>query len=134
VFSHPLGGSFNTPPAGGAFPQPLPNLPGIPVDGGLFTVDVANHSLTSDVSNGFMFPSGPSRRYVASIKSNGVESFSSLPGGESGVPGNQFNVNLLPLWLTNESFPLINRIENTPALIIHINVFRPLLLGPLLGR
>jgi penicillin amidase len=114
LFTHPLGGPFNTPPAGGAFPQPLPNLPGIPTDGGLYTVDVGNHALNRDQSNGFMFPSGPSRRYVASIKSGGIESFSALPGGESGVPGNQFNVNLLARWLTNEAFRLRTDVSDPP--------------------
>jgi len=114
LFTHPLGGPFNTPPAGGAFPQPLANLPGVPVDGGLYTVDVGNHPINRDESNGFMFPNGASRRYVASIKPGGVESFSSLPGGASGVPGNQFNVNLLPLWLTNEAFPLRTDVIDPP--------------------
>jgi acyl-homoserine lactone acylase PvdQ len=29
---------------------------------------------------------------------------SSLPGGTSGVPGTPFYVNLLPSWLTNDTF------------------------------
>jgi penicillin amidase len=135
VFTHPLGGPFNTPPAGGAFPQSLPNLPGIASDGGLYTVDVANHPINRDTANGFMFANGPSRRYIAAINSGGIDSVSSLPGGESGVPGDQYNLNLLPAWLTNETYPLINNIDNSPSLIISIEVFRPLLggiLGPLL--
>lgn len=32
VFAHPLGGNFSTPPAGGTFAQPLPGLPGVPID------------------------------------------------------------------------------------------------------
>ena len=86
VLAHPLGGPFNIPPAGGAFPQPLPNLPGIPTDGGLHTVDLGNHQINRDNSNGFMFLGGPSLRYVASIESDGIKSVSSLPGGQSGVP------------------------------------------------
>jgi penicillin G amidase len=129
VFAHPIGGPFSTPPAGGAFPQPLANLPGVPTDGGLYTVDVGNHPINANQSNGFMFTAGASRRYVASIKSNAVDSVSSLPGGESGVPGNQFNLNLLPLWLTNEAFPLVSNIDNSPNLVIRIDIFRPLLGG-----
>ena len=53
-----------------------------------------------------MFAAGPALRYVASIESDGIESVSSLPGGQSGVPSSQFYVNLLPRWLTNETFPL----------------------------
>jgi penicillin amidase len=106
VLAHPLGGAFNIPPANGAFPQPLANLPGIPTDGGLHTVDIGNHQFNRDNSNGFMFTGGPARRYVASVESDGIASVSSLPGGESGVPNSQFYVNLLPRWLTNETFPL----------------------------
>ena len=132
VFAHPLGGPFSTPTAGGAFPQPLPNLPGVPTDGGQHTVDFGTHLMNRDTSNGFMFTAGPSRRFVASIKSNGVEAVTGLPGGESGVMGNQFNVNLLPGWLTNDAFPLISNIDNSPTLVISVEVFRPLLNIPIL--
>jgi penicillin amidase len=114
VLAHPLGGPFNIPPAGGAFPQPLPNLPGIPADGGLHTVDLGNHPITRDNSNGFMFTGGPARRYVASIESDGIKSVSSLPGGESGVPGSPFYLNLLRRWLTNETFPLRTDLVDVP--------------------
>jgi penicillin amidase len=106
VIAHPLGAPFSIPAAGGAFPQPLPNLPGIPVDGGLHTIDPANHPINRDNSNGFMFGAGPAHRYVASIGPDGITSVSSLPGGESGVLGSPFHVNLLPRWLTNETFRL----------------------------
>lgn len=114
VLAHPLGGAFNIPPAGGAFPHPLPNLQGIPTDGGLHTVDLGNHQFNRDNSNGFMFIAGPSRRYVASIVSDGIRSVSSLPGGESGVPSSQFYVNLLRRWLTNETFPLRTDVVDVP--------------------
>ena len=106
VLAHPLGGPFNSPPANGAFPQPLPALPGIPADGGLHTVDLGNHQFNRNNSNGFMFAAGPSLRYVASIDSNGITSVSSLPGGQSGVPGSPFYADLLGRWLTNETIPL----------------------------
>jgi penicillin amidase len=125
VFAHPIGGSFNTPPAGGAFPQPLPNLPGVSIDGGLYTVDVGNHPFDRDESNGFMVTFGVSRRYVASMTPEGVESFSIIPGGASGVPGDAFSVNLLPLWLTNESVPLIHDIDSLPAQTVSVETFRP---------
>jgi penicillin G amidase len=53
-----------------------------------------------------MFRFAPSLRYVASIESDGITSVSSLPGGQSGVPGSPFYLNLLGRWLTNEAFPL----------------------------
>ena len=114
VLAHPLGAPFSIPPAGGAFPQPLPNLPGIPTDGGLHTVDLGNHQITRDNSNGFMFPGGPALRYVASIESDGIESVSSLPGGQSGVPSSPFYLNLLRRWLTNEAFPLRTDVVDVP--------------------
>lgn len=106
VLAHPIGGPFSVPPAGGAFPQPLPNLPGIPIDGGLHTVDQGTHQINRDTANGFMFSFAPALRYVASLESAGIESVSSLPGGQSGVPGSPFYLNLLGRWLTNEAFPL----------------------------
>jgi penicillin G amidase len=115
VLSHPIGGRFSIPPAGGAFAQPLPNLPGIPIDGGLHTVDQGTHQINRDNSNGFMFSSAPALRYVASIESDGIESVSSLPGGQSGVPSSQFYLNLLGRWLTNESFPLRTDVVGVPG-------------------
>ena len=114
VLTHPLGGPFNIPPAGGAFPQPLSNLPGIPIDGGLHTVDQSTHQINQNNSNGFMFRAGPSLRYVASLESDGIESVSSLPGGQSGVPSSPFYVNLLRRWLTNEAFPLRTDVVDVP--------------------
>jgi penicillin amidase len=116
VLTHPLGGPFNIPPAGGAFPQSLANpaLPGISVDGGLHTIDLGNHPINRDNSNGFMFAGGPAHRYVGALKIFGVDAVSSLPGGSSGVPGNQFYVNLLPRWLTNETFPLRTDVVDVP--------------------
>ena len=114
VLAHPLGGPFNIPSAGGAFPQPLPDLPGIPTDGGLHTVDLGNHQINRNNSNGFMFAGGPSLRYVASLESDGIESVSSLPGGESGVPSSQFYLNLLRRWLTNDTFPLRTDVVDVP--------------------
>jgi penicillin amidase len=114
VLTHPLGAPFSIPPASGAFPQPLPNLPGIPVDGGLHTVDQSTHQVNQSNSNGFMFRGAPSLRYVASLESGGIESVSSLPGGQSGVPNSQFYLNLLGRWLTNEAFRLRTDVVDIP--------------------
>jgi penicillin amidase len=106
----PLGAPFSIPPAGGAFPAPLASdgLPGIPVDGGNSTVDVAGNRLLDDSPAGFVFRAGPSRRYIARahIFGRGFESEASLPGGQSGVLGSPFYANLLEEWLTNQTHPL----------------------------
>jgi penicillin amidase len=127
VLAHPIGGSFSTPPAGGTFAQPLPGLPGIPTDGGLFTVDVAGGALRNDSSNGFLFDAGPVRRTVSSVQSigRGIEGVSSLPGGESGEIGSPFHLNLLGRWLTNDVFPLRQDILDLPGHIAEVNAFAP---------
>jgi penicillin G amidase len=106
VFSHPLGGPFDIPPAGGAFPAPLAGLPGIPTDGGHGTVDAASHDARARTVNGFMFGSGPVRRNVVEGRRHEFRAVTSLPGGTSGVLGSPFYANLLPAWLTDEAFPI----------------------------
>jgi penicillin G amidase len=105
TLDHPLGGPFDIPPAFGAFPQPLADLPGIPTDGGFDTVDAATHDVRADATGDFGFGGGPANRYVAEPRAPGdVYAESSLPGGPSGVPGTPWYVNLLPSWLTNDTF------------------------------
>jgi penicillin amidase len=106
VFAHPLGGPFGIPPAGGAFPDPLPGLPGIPTDGGFQTVDASNHVLRAGDANAFMFNAGPVRRFVSERAREEARSESIWPGGTSGVLGSPWYLNFLPLWLTNEAIPL----------------------------
>jgi penicillin amidase len=116
VMDHPLDGSLNIPPAAGAFPAPLADLPGIPTDGGFDTVDAATHDARADAANDFMFGGGPANRFVAEARGPGqVVAESSLPGGASGVPGQPFYVNLLPGWLTNDTFPLRQDVDDLAA-------------------
>ena len=107
VFSHVFGAPFSIPPAGGAFPPPLPNLPGIPTDGGFETVDAATHNVRATSVNGFMFGSGPNDRFVSNARHNGMRAVSALPGGTSGILSSPFYFNLLPGWLVNDAFPLL---------------------------
>jgi len=46
---------------------------------------------------------------VAEASAPGVQAESVWPGGTSGVLGSPFYVNLLPLWLTNDTIPLLYR-------------------------
>lgn len=109
VLSHTLGGPFNIPPAGGAFPPPLPGLDGIPMDGGLGSVDAAIHGLRADGANGFMATQGPIFRLVTTAGPDIMRGVSSVPGGVSGILGSPRYADLLPGWLTNEAFPLWTR-------------------------
>jgi penicillin G amidase len=105
VFDHPLDGDRSIPPAGGAFPQPLPGLPGIPTDGGFGTVDASSHGARASDPNGFMFGGGPVRRFVGEMRpGQGSRAESSLPGGTSSEVGSDRYFTLLPAWLTNESY------------------------------
>ena len=107
TFAHALGEPFSIPSAGGAFPHPLPNLLGIPTDGGFQTVDAANHSVRAANENSFMFNRGPSKRSVFISGEDGIRGRSSLPGGVSGVLGSPFYFNLLSDWLINRSYEQI---------------------------
>jgi acyl-homoserine lactone acylase PvdQ len=104
VFRHPLGEPFNVPSAAAS---PFPGLPGYPRSGGVGTPDVANHGIRANTVNGFMFSSGPSRRYVGEATPTGLVGQTSLPGGVSGVPGSPLYFNLLPMWLTNQTYPAV---------------------------
>jgi penicillin amidase len=114
VLDHPLGAPFDVPPAGGAFPSPLPDLAGIPVDGGFGAVDASSHSARAASSNEFMFGSGPARRYVGEPQTSPplFAGRTILPGGESGVLGSPFYVNLLGRWLTNDTYEVRQRLKD----------------------
>ncbi len=104
VFDHALGGPFSIPSAGGAFPAPLAGLTGIPVDGGFGVVDASAHNPRASTLNGFMFGSGPNRRYAGEAGGGTIRSETVLPGGTSGALGSSRYFNILPLWLTNETY------------------------------
>jgi penicillin amidase len=106
VFAHPLGEPFSVPPAGGAFPAPLPGLSGVPTDGGFQTVDASSHGARAGSLNGFMFGSGPVRRFVGEIGRAFTRAESIWAGGPSGVLGNPDYTLFLPQWLANEAVPL----------------------------
>lgn len=107
VFSHLLG--FLYSPAAPYGQPPFPSvvtLPGVATDGGFSTVDASRHNARATTVNGFMFGSGPNRRYVGDMSKDGIRGESSLPGGVSGIPTSPFYTNLLLLWLTNDTFPV----------------------------
>ena len=125
TFSHILGEPFSIPIAGGAFPQPLANLPGIPTDGGFETVDAANHSVRAANENSFTFDHGPSKRSVFEAQANGMRGVSSLPGGISGVLGSDFYFNLLPAWLRNEAYDQLFRQNEIEDQVLSQSEFVP---------
>jgi penicillin amidase len=107
VFAHLMGNLYSPGAPFGQPPLPsLPNLPGIATDGGMSTVDAATHPARASTVNGFMFMSGPNRRYVGEMNRVPIGQ-SSLPGGVSGDPRSPWFSNLLLPWLTNDTFPVV---------------------------
>jgi penicillin amidase len=115
TFDAVLGPPWSVPPAGGAFPAPLPGLAGVPTDGGFNTVDASSHGARAASVDAFTFGSGPVRRFVAQEGVGGMRAESALPGGTSEDLGNRFYLNLLPRWLTNDTYPVRLR----PADLVH---------------
>ncbi|MEO9238804.1 MAG: penicillin acylase family protein [Jatrophihabitantaceae bacterium] len=107
TLTSPLGGPFSVPTGFGQFPQPLPGLAGIPVDGGFETVDAATHNVRGASSDGFSFGSGPARRFIGSLAPWGIRAESALPGGASAVPSSPYYLNLLRPYLTDDYYPAL---------------------------
>lgn len=106
TFDAVLGPPWTIPPAGGAFPPPLAGLSGVPTDGGFNTVDASSHNARADSVNEFTFGGGPVRRFVAQEQRGTMRARSALPGGTSETLGSPYYLNLLPRWLTNETYPV----------------------------
>lgn len=101
VFRHTLGSAFSVPPAAG-FADLAAGLPGVATDGGLSTVDAASHGPRAATLNGFMFGSGPARRFVAEANRSHPRAVQVIPGGESGNLTGPFFADQLGLWLTDD--------------------------------
>jgi penicillin amidase len=127
LLEHPLRGQFDLPSSAGGFPPPLDDLAGIPVDGGLFTVDLAPHELVLQDSSDFMFSGGPARRFIARAQPFGLgfEAVTSLPGGQSGVIDSRFHADLLPRWLTNDTITLRQDLVDLLNHVYEVTVFAP---------
>lgn len=121
----PLGGPFSAPPAFGRFPAPLPGLAGVPVDGGLGTVDAAAHAARADSAEQFTFDSGPARRYVGVLTGAGPVGRSALPGGTSALPDNRHYLDLLPAYLTDDYYPVRVSALDVARAAETVEVFRP---------
>jgi penicillin amidase len=124
TLASPLGGPFSAPPALGRLPAPLPGLPGIPVDGGFSTVDAATHDASADSVNGFTFGSGPARRYVGVLTAGGPVGRSALPGGTSALPTSRHYLDLLPAYLTDDSYPVRSRPADIARAVESVQLFR----------
>jgi penicillin amidase len=126
VFAHPMGDPFSVPPAFGLFPHPLgPMLRGIPKQGGFGVVDASAHDPRADSENSFTFGSGPSNRLVVSLSPEDLRAQSVWPGGVSALPSSPFYLNLLPLWLRNQTVPLLTDPKDLSRSSISVTHFAP---------
>jgi penicillin G amidase len=107
VFDHPLGGPFDLP---GQNAYPLRHLsaqlPGVPRPGGYEVVDASGHSVRANSLNGFMFGSGPVRRFIGEMTDTPTL-LQILPGGQDGKIGGPGYISQLPRWLVNDYKPLV---------------------------
>ncbi len=85
VFRHPLGGPFSIP-TGAGFTDLGPGLPGVATDGGFSAVDASSHNPRASTLNGFMFGSGPARRFVAEARRYASEGRAGDPGRRERQP------------------------------------------------
>ena len=132
VFENPVGAinaEFNVPPGRGSFPLPADGIRGIPVDGGFETVDEAPPKDASNIrvsdDQSFTFEFGPTGRYVARPGFLKVYGETSLPGGNSAIPGDINYLNLLEPWLRNETFRMLTSRYAIERNAQSIRKFRP---------
>jgi penicillin amidase len=104
-FYHPLGiDPFNIP-NGGGFSDLAADLPGLARQGGFGAVDSSSHFSRANTLNGFMFDTGPNRRFVGEMTRDGVNGYNVIPGGQNGIFLHPNYSSQLPLWLTNNYHP-----------------------------
>jgi penicillin G amidase len=84
VFPQPLDGPFPIPTGTGFTVGP--GLPGIATDGGLSAVDASSHNPRAATLNGFMFGSGPARRFVAEARRTHPNAVQVIPGRRERQP------------------------------------------------
>jgi len=125
VLRHPLNSApFNIPPGAG-LGDLSPSLSGIAVDGGFDVIDASSHNPRADTVNGFMFSSGPSKRFVGEAKRSGIHAVQVIPGGASGVPGSPTFGSLVELWATNDYHEASFDLGDVARSAASLEVFRP---------
>jgi penicillin amidase len=125
VFRHPLNVDPFNIPNGGGFMDLAADLPGLARQGGFQSVDAAHHNVRANTLNGFMFASGPNRRFVGEMTPAGVVGSNVLSGGQSGVFYNPNYSSQLPLWLTNSYHDLALGEADGDAVAVVSHTFSP---------
>ncbi|MCQ4165325.1 penicillin acylase family protein [Tahibacter harae] len=125
VFAHPLSGPFSLP---GANPYGFVNysaaLPGVPRSGGFDAVDASSHNARANTVNGFMYSSGPARRFVGEMLPT-IAATEIIPGGQSAVLGSPLYASQLGRWLTNNYHALPVNLAAATAASPTVTEFAP---------
>jgi penicillin amidase len=122
VFDHPLAGPFNIPGPGlYGLTNLSTELQGVARQGGYEAVDASSHNSRANSVNGFMFGSGPARRFVGEM-STPIVAEQIYPGGQNAILGTPGYISQLPRWLVNAYKPLpIDQAAHQAAVISTIN-------------
>jgi penicillin amidase len=78
------------------------NIGPLAIDGGFDVVDASSHNPRANTVDGFMFSSGPSKRFVGEARRSGIHAVQVIPGGASGDPRSPSFGSLVELWATND--------------------------------
>lgn len=116
--------ALTIPPAAGFLNVSI-LLPGLSVDGGYETVDLAYHSPKAVDPRDFMFSGGPAWRFVGTATKNGIKAAQVIPGGQSGNPNSQHFASQLNLWLTNGYHDSYFALDEINRNLVQKEEFRP---------
>jgi penicillin G amidase len=122
-----LGGPTSIPGATPGFPPSFDGLPGIAADGGFGVVDASSHNARAASASAFTFGSGPNRRYVGSPDRwpGHIDAQSILPGGNSGIVGDELYANQLGRWLTNDTYPFRQQVGDVLRALDSSQLYKP---------
>jgi len=113
TFDHPFEDAFDVPPQAG-FSDLAPGLPGLARDGGYNVVNASGFSARATGLNSFRFGGGPVRRYVGRPIGHRIFGVNAVPGGPSGIPGDEDYATQLPVWLTADY-----HVVNMSSIVVH---------------
>lgn len=119
---HPQTPKFSIPPA--VYTQPE-YADGLPVDGTLAAVDVANYNVRGVKPEDFGFSRGVSQRHVVELNPKGIRAWNTLPTGNSGVANTPHFGDLIAYWLVNDHHPIYFHDEEIKANAESEQEFRP---------
>jgi penicillin amidase len=120
---------FSIPSPKSNFQSPLPNLFGLPRDGGVSVPNASGHDVRAKGVNDFMFFAGPSKRSTYVTKPGQVDYVTAVPGGQSGVLNSKFRDNLLNFWLVADVYSVKSSKDQLTEQDSRVLTFKPAITG-----